>query len=143
MKVEIWTDGACRGNPGPGGWAAVIVEEGREPRELSGGEPDTTNNRMELMAAIRGLEVIGDDQSAVIYTDSKYVCDGITSWVAGWKRRNWKTASGTPVLNRPLWERLDALCAGRRISWKWVKGHSGNPNNERCDVLAVAAARQF
>lgn len=121
----------------------MIVEEGREPREISGGEPDTTNNRMELMAAIRGLEVIGDDQQAVIYTDSKYVCDGITAWVAGWKRRNWKTASGTPVLNRPLWERLDGLCAGRRITWKWVKGHSGNPNNERCDVLAVAAARQF
>ena len=133
--VEIHTDGACLGNPGPGGWAALLRCKGRE-REVVGGEADTTNNRMELMAAIAALETLSEACEVVLHTDSQYVRQGITQWMANWVRRGWKTAAGAPVTNRDLWERLHAAAQRHVIDWRWVKGHSGNPDNERVDVLA-------
>jgi len=134
-NVEIHTDGACLGNPGPGGWAALLRCKGRE-RELAGGEADTTNNRMELMAAIAALEVLSEPCAIVLHTDSQYVRQGITLWMPNWLRRGWKTAAGAPVKNRDLWERLHAAAQRHVIDWRWVKGHSGNVDNERVDVLA-------
>ena len=138
-QVEIHTDGACLGNPGPGGWAALLRFRGRE-RELAGGEPLTTNNRMELMAAIVALETLSTACDVVLTTDSQYVRQGITLWMPNWLRRNWRTAGGDAVKNRDLWERLHAACARHRIDWRWVKGHSGDPDNERVDQLARAQA---
>jgi ribonuclease HI len=137
--VEIHTDGACLGNPGPGGWGALLRYKGRE-RELSGGEADTTNNRMELMAAIQALETLTEGCDVDLYTDSQYVRQGITEWMPGWVRRGWKTAGGDPVKNRDLWERLQAATQRHRVEWHWVKGHNGHPENERVDVLARDAA---
>ena len=136
--VEIYTDGACRGNPGPGGWAATL-EIGEHLRELSGAEAATTNNRMELTAVIRALEALKRPVKARVHTDSEYVRRGITEWLPGWKRRNWRTADKKPVKNRDLWEQLDALAAGHEIEWRWVPGHAGVPGNERVDRLATAA----
>ncbi len=134
-SIEIHTDGSCLGNPGPGGWAALLRWNGRE-RELAGGEVQTTNNRMELMAAIMALEVLKEPCRIVLHTDSQYVRQGITEWMPGWVRKQWKTASGGPVKNRELWERLNAAIARHENDWRWVKGHAGNPDNERVDVLA-------
>jgi ribonuclease HI len=136
--VEIYTDGACRGNPGPGGWGALL-STGEHEKELSGAEALTTNNRMELTAVIRALESLKRPSEARIYTDSEYVRKGITEWVKNWKARGWKTADRKPVKNQDLWERLDALAAGHKIEWRWVKGHSGVPGNERVDRLANEA----
>ena len=137
-EVEIFTDGACSGNPGPGGWAALLRYNGTE-RELSGGESQTTNNRMELMAAIRALEALSRPVKARLHTDSQYVRDGITSWLPRWKVRGWKTADKKPVKNVDLWQRLDAAAAAHDIDWVWVRGHSGHPENERVDKLAREA----
>ena len=137
--VEIHTDGACLGNPGPGGWAALLCWRGVE-RELAGGEPATTNNRMELMAAIAALEVLKEPCDVVLTTDSQYVRQGITEWMAGWVRRGWKTSGGDPVKNRDLWERLHAAAARHAVDWRWVKGHAGHPENERVDQLARVQA---
>lgn len=137
-RVEIYTDGACRGNPGPGGWAATL-ELGEHLRELSGAEAATTNNRMELTAVIRALEALKRSSPLIIHTDSEYVRRGITEWIQGWKARGWKTADKKPVKNRDLWERLDELSQQHDIEWRWVKGHSGVPGNERVDQLANAA----
>ena len=134
-QVEIHTDGACLGNPGPGGWAALLCCRGRE-RELAGGEALTTNNRMELMAAIMALETLTEGCEVVLHTDSQYVRQGITLWMPNWLRRNWRTSGGDAVKNRDLWERLHAASARHRIDWRWVKGHSGNAGNERVDQLA-------
>ena len=136
--VEIYTDGACRGNPGPGGWGALL-SSGEHEKELSGADPQTTNNRMELTAVIRALESLKRPTEARIFTDSEYVRRGITEWVKNWKARGWKTADRKPVKNQDLWERLDALAAGHKIEWRWVKGHSGVPGNERVDRLANQA----
>jgi ribonuclease HI len=133
--VEIYTDGACRGNPGPGGWAALLSYKGRE-RELSGAESGTTNNRMELLAVINALRALTRRTQARIFTDSQYVRLGITQWLPGWKARNWRTAGRKPVKNQDLWEQLEALAAGHELEWHWVQGHSGVPGNERCDQLA-------
>jgi ribonuclease HI len=146
--VDIYTDGACSGNPGPGGWGAVL-EYGGNVRELSGGEATpTTNNRMELMAAIKALESLTRPSRVRLHTDSVYVRSGITTWLAGWKRNNWRTASKQPVKNEDLWRRLDTAAGRHDIQWLWVKGHAGDPGNERADALAnrgmadaVAAAR--
>jgi ribonuclease HI len=140
--VGIHTDGACLGNPGPGGWAALLRYRGRE-RELAGGEALTTNNRMELMAAIMALEALSEPCVVVLHTDSQYVRQGITEWLPGWIRRNWRTSGGSDVKNRDLWERLQAACARHRIDWRWVKGHSGDPDNERVDQLAREQAEAF
>ena len=137
-RVEIYTDGACRGNPGPGGWGATL-ESGEHFRELSGAEADTTNNRMELTAVIRALEALKRRAVVTVHTDSEYVRRGITEWLPNWKARDWKTTDRKPVKNRDLWERLDELAAGHDIDWRWVKGHSGVPGNERVDALATAA----
>ena len=134
-EVHIYTDGACRGNPGPGGWGALLVYGDKE-KELYGGEPDTTNNRMELMAAIRALEALKRPCRVVLTTDSEYLRKGITEWMANWKRRGWKTADKKPVKNRELWQRLDTAASRHRIQWDWVRGHSGHPENERADQLA-------
>ncbi len=142
MAVEIFTDGACMGNPGPGGWAALLRWRGEE-RELAGGEADTTNNRMEMMAAIQGLEALRRPSRVVLTTDSTYVRDGITKWIFGWKRNGWKTAAKKPVKNVDLWQRLDAALAGHEIDWRWVKGHAGHAENERVDQLAGEQARSF
>ncbi|WP_372694614.1 ribonuclease HI [Immundisolibacter sp.] len=133
--VEIYADGACRGNPGPGGWGALL-RYGAQERELWGGEPNTTNNRMELTAVIRALEVLQRPSRLHIVTDSQYVMHGITKWMAGWKRRGWRTADGKPVKNRELWERLDTLLSAHEAEWSWVRGHTGHPENERADALA-------
>ena len=134
-QVEIWTDGACKGNPGMGGWGALL-RQGPHEKALYGGEPDTTNNRMELMAAIAALEALREPCAVVLHTDSQYVRQGITLWMPNWLRRGWKTAGGGLVKNRDLWERLHAAAQRHVIDWRWVKGHSGNPDNERVDVLA-------
>ena len=136
--VDIYTDGACRGNPGPGGWGAILMSQGQE-RELSGAETATTNNRMELLAVINALAALKRQVRARVYTDSQYVRLGMTEWLAGWKARGWRTADRKAVKNQDLWERLDELAASHDIEWHWVKGHSGNPGNERCDALANAA----
>jgi ribonuclease HI len=141
-EVEIFTDGACKGNPGPGGWGAVIRSGGRE-KELSGGEPLTTNNRMELLAAIRALEALTRPCEVALHTDSIYVRDGITKWIHGWRRNGWKTADRKPVKNAELWQELLDAAAPHRIEWRWVKGHSGHPENERADRLACDAAIGF
>ena len=134
-NVDIFTDGACRGNPGPGGWG-VILRLGEHERELWGGERQTTNNRMELTAAIRGLEALKRPVAATVHTDSQYVLKGISEWIHGWKRNGWKTADKKPVKNADLWQILDALAAGHDVKWVWVKGHAGHPENERADGLA-------
>ena len=133
--VEIYTDGACRGNPGPGGWGALMIA-GKHRKTLHGGEPETTNNRMELMAAIEALNALKGSCQVVLHTDSKYVMHGITEWMANWKKRGWKTAAKKPVKNRDLWIALDEAIARHDIQWKWVKGHSGNDGNEEADALA-------
>lgn len=137
--VQVHTDGACLGNPGPGGWGALLRWRGIE-RELAGGDPATTNNRMELMAAIAALETLREPCDVVLHTDSQYVRQGITEWMANWVRRGWKTSGGDPVKNRDLWERLHAAAQRHAVDWRWVKGHSGDPDNERVDQLARAAA---
>lgn len=133
--VELYTDGACKGNPGPGGWGALL-RFGDVERELCGGEPETTNNRMELMAAIEGLRALKQGCQVTLTTDSVYVRDGVTRWMANWKRNGWKTANKKPVKNQDLWQALDAQCQRHTIDWQWVKGHSGHPGNERADELA-------
>jgi ribonuclease HI len=141
-QIEVHTDGACLGNPGPGGWAALLRWREVE-RELVGGEPDTTNNRMELMAAIAALEALREPCDVILTTDSQYVRQGILDWLANWIRRGWKTAGGDPVKNRDLWERLHAAAAPHKVDWRWVKGHNGHPENERVDQLARIAAEGF
>lgn len=136
--VVIATDGACKGNPGRGGWGAILRSGGRE-RELMGAERLTTNNRMELTAAIKALEALTRPSAVVLTTDSNYVRDGITKWVHGWQKRGWRTADGAPVKNIDLWQALLAAAAPHRIEWRWIKGHSGDPDNERADALANAA----
>ena len=140
-QIEVHTDGACLGNPGPGGWGALLRWREVE-RELSGGEPDTTNNRMELMAAIAALEALREPCDVILTTDSQYVRQGIMDWLSNWIRRGWKTAGGDPVKNRDLWERLHAAASRHRVDWRWVKGHAGDPDNERVDGLARDAAQQ-
>jgi ribonuclease HI len=134
-EVEIYTDGACRGNPGPGGWGALLRSGGRE-KEIWGSDPATTNNRMELTAAIRALETLTAPCRVQLYTDSEYVRKGITVWMADWKRRDWRTADRKPVKNVDLWMRLDELAAQHQVNWHWVRGHSGHADNERADELA-------
>ena len=136
--VEIFTDGACSGNPGPGGWAAIL-RSGTKEKELSGGEKFTTNNRMELMAAIRALEALKVPSAAILYTDSRYVMDGLTKYLPRWKVNGWKTADKKPVKNADLWRELDSAVARHDVVWRWVQGHSGHVENERADVLARAA----
>ncbi len=133
--IEIFTDGACSGNPGPGGWGVLIVI-GEDETELCGGEAATTNNRMEMMAVIKALEATDPKTPVRLFTDSQYVKNGITVWINGWKKNGWKTAARKPVKNKDLWTALDALVDGRKIDWRWVKGHSGHPGNERADALA-------
>ncbi len=140
MTVAIYTDGACSGNPGPGGWGAVLLY-GEHRREISGASADTTNNRMELTAAIRALEALKRPTNVALYTDSTYVKDGITRWLPGWKAKGWRTASKAPVKNRDLWEALDALVKRHDVSWHWVRGHAGNLENERADTLAREALK--
>ncbi len=136
--VELFTDGACSGNPGPGGWGAILRWRGHE-KELSGGEPKTTNNRMELMAAIVGLESLTRQMQVRVHTDSQYVKLGVTRWIHDWKRRGWKTADKKPVKNQDLWQRLERAMARHDVEWHWVRGHAGHPENERADALARAA----
>ncbi|MDJ0942554.1 MAG: ribonuclease HI [Kiloniellales bacterium] len=141
--VEIFTDGACSGNPGPGGWGAILRFRG-EQKEMNGGERETTNNRMELMAAIAALEALKRPSRVEITTDSTYVKDGITRWIHGWKKNGWKTSAKKPVKNQDLWQRLDQALAPHQVEWHWVRGHVGHPENERADALArQAAARQM
>jgi ribonuclease HI len=136
--VHIWTDGACRGNPGPGGWGAIL-RFGDVEKEIYGGEARTTNNRMELLAAISALEALNRRCRVVLTSDSEYLRRGITEWIVNWKRRGWVTANRTPVLNRDLWERLDAAAGRHDVDWRWIRGHSGHPENERADALANRA----
>ncbi|MAK68235.1 ribonuclease HI [Methylophaga sp.] len=141
-QVEIFTDGACSGNPGPGGWGTILRAKGTE-RELSGGEKMTTNNRMEMMAVIAGLEALKRPCHVTITTDSQYVMKGMTEWLKGWKAKNWRTAARQPVKNADLWQRMDAASQPHKLSWQWVRGHDGHPENERADQLAVAARTQI
>lgn len=134
-KVEIYTDGACKGNPGPGGWGALLIAGGHK-KELFGGEPNTTNNRMELKAVIEALSALKRPCEVILHTDSQYVQKGISEWIHGWKARGWKTASKEPVKNVDLWQELDAAQATHSIQWRWVKGHAGHDGNERADMLA-------
>jgi len=133
--VQIWTDGACKGNPGPGGWGALLLC-GEHEKTLHGGEPHTTNNRMELMAVIQSLRALTRPCSVVLHTDSQYVQKGISEWILNWKRRGWKTADKKPVKNADLWQMLDEECARHHMEWRWVRGHNGDPGNERADQLA-------
>ena len=142
MKYEIFTDGACSGNPGPGGWG-VLINGPDGARDLSGGAPSTTNNQMELMAAIEALRAVPDGAEIRLVTDSVYVKEGITSWIKNWKRRGWKTAAGKPVKNSDLWKTLDAACARHTVEWVWVKGHAGNLGNEHADALARSGMEPF
>ena len=141
-RVEAWTDGACRGNPGPGGWGALLRSAGHE-RELQGAEPLTTNNRMELTAAIMALESLKRPCNVDLYTDSQYVRGGITEWLAGWKKNGWRTSSRQPVKNQDLWQALEAAAVRHEVRWHWVKGHSGHPENDRADALANEAIDQL
>jgi ribonuclease HI len=143
-RVELYTDGACSGNPGPGGWAFILrhPSSGREI-EQSGAEPDTTNNRMELLAVINGLSALKRPSRVDLYSDSQYVLNGLREWLPQWKARNWRTADRKPVKNRELWEALDRLLTRHEVSFHWVRGHNEHPENERCDRLAVAAARSI
>ncbi|RVT50404.1 ribonuclease HI [Rubrivivax albus] len=134
-EIEIWTDGACKGNPGPGGWGAWL-KSGPHERELWGGEPLTTNNRMELIAVIEALSALKQPSRVTLHTDSAYVKNGITTWIHGWKAKGWLTADRKPVKNQDLWQRLDALRLQHKVDWRWVKGHAGDPGNERADALA-------
>jgi ribonuclease HI len=138
MTIEVFTDGACRGNPGPGGWAALVRKDGAE-EVFAGADPQTTNNKMELMAAIQGLERLSPQSQVSLTTDSQYVRQGITQWIHGWKRNGWKTSQRQPVKNQELWQRLDAAVAQLEVEWHWVKGHSGHRENELVDVAANAA----
>ena len=140
--VQIFTDGACSGNPGPGGWGAVLRFDGKE-KELKGGEPVTTNNRMELMAAISALETLKRDCSVDMFTDSNYLKDGITKWIHSWRRNGWRTAEKKPVKNAELWQRLDAALGRHQIRWHWVRGHAGHAENERADTLAREGMAPF
>ncbi|MDO6681105.1 MULTISPECIES: ribonuclease HI [unclassified Oceanobacter] len=141
MKVEIFTDGACKGNPGAGGWGALL-RFGDKEKELCGGERNTTNNRMELMAAIRGLEALTRPCDVVLTTDSQYVKQGINQWMAGWKKNGWKTAARQPVKNKDLWQALDQACQQHQVEWQWVKGHAGHEGNEKADQLANRGVEQ-
>ncbi len=140
--VEVWTDGACSGNPGPGGWGVILSYKGKQ-KELSGGEAMTTNNRMELMGAIAALESLTRPCTVALHTDSQYLRQGITAWIHGWKKNGWKTADRKPVKNEELWKRLDAALKQHKIEWKWVKGHAGDVMNERADELARAGMAPF
>ena len=140
-EVTIFTDGACSGNPGPGGWGAILIS-GAHEREICGGEPATTNNRMEMMAAIQALEALKRPCKVELHTDSQYVRKGITEWIGGWKARGWKTADKKPVKNDDLWKRLDAARARHDVDWRWVKGHNGHELNERADALAGKGLRE-
>jgi ribonuclease HI len=146
-ELFAYTDGACSGNPGPGGWGVLMIaREGGaviKERTLQGGEPLTTNNRMELLAAISALEALSRASELTIVTDSAYVKNGITEWIAGWKRKNWRTAGGSPVKNVELWQRLEAAAAGHQVTWRWIKGHAGHAENERADELARAGMAPF
>jgi len=141
-QVEIFTDGACKGNPGPGGWGALL-RMGNHEKEMSGGETDTTNNRMELVAALRALEDTQGAALVILHMDSQYVKNGITGWIHGWKRNGWKTADKKPVKNVDLWQRLDEAQARHSVRWEWIKGHAGHPENERADELARAGMAPF
>lgn len=139
--IEIWTDGACSGNPGPGGWGVLMIC-GAHRKELYGGEPETTNNRMELMAAIEALNTVKASAKVTLHTDSKYVKDGLTKWMHGWKKNGWKTASRKPVKNKDLWQALETAAMRHDVTWKWVKGHDGDEGNERADALARLGVEQ-
>ena len=141
MKYKIYTDGACSGNPGPGGWGAVILDQDDKQKNISGSEKNTTNNRMELLAAIMSLKKIKTNSEVVIFTDSTYVKNGITEWMKNWKKNGWKKSSKKPVKNKDLWEKLDKLCEANSVSWKWVKGHSTNEFNNLADELATKAIK--
>ena len=140
--ITIYTDGACSGNPGPGGWGTVLIYNGQE-KELSGFEAATTNNQMELMGAIKGLESLKEPCTVELYTDSKYVSQGMTEWIIGWMKNNWRNSAKKPVKNKELWVRLHAACQQHSVTFHWVKGHADNPYNNRCDELAVAAIEDF
>ncbi len=146
-EIFAYTDGACSGNPGPGGWGALLIAKDGEAtvkeRELSGGEAETTNNRMELLAAINALETLDRATKITVVTDSVYVKNGVTDWISGWKRNGWKTSSKKPVKNADLWQRLDAAQDRHAVTWEWVKGHAGHPENERADALARAGMKPF
>ena len=141
MKYKIYTDGACTGNPGPGGWGAVIFDQDDKQRNISGSEKNTTNNRMELLAAIMSLKKIKSNSEVIIFTDSTYVKNGITEWMKNWKKNGWKNSSKKPVKNKDLWVKLDKLCEANNVSWKWVKGHSTNEFNNLADELATKAIK--
>ena len=141
MKFKIYTDGACSGNPGPGGWGAVIFDSDNNQTNISGKEKNTTNNRMEILAAIMALKKIKSNSQITIYTDSTYVKNGITEWMFNWKKNDWKTASKKPVKNKDLWIKLDKLCEKNKVSWKWVKGHAANKYNNLADQLATSALK--
>jgi ribonuclease HI len=141
-KIEIWTDGACSGNPGPGGWGALIRQNGMT-REMKGGEAATTNNRMELLAAISALESLPSGADADLHTDSQYLRDGITKWMHGWKKNGWRTSDKKPVKNKELWERLDRAAAAHHVKWRWLRSHVGHPENERADELAREGMQPF
>jgi len=141
-KLKIYTDGACSGNPGPGGWGVLMLSGGEE-KELCGGEMETTNNRMELMAAIQALEALSKGRDVDIYTDSKYVGDGITKWLPNWKKNGWRNAAKKPVKNTDLWQRLDEATQRHEVNWHWVKGHAGHPENERADALANMGMAEY
>ena len=140
-EIQIWTDGACSGNPGPGGWGALLVA-GSKRKEIYGGDPDTTNNRMELLAAIEALTALKKPSAVTLHTDSTYVKDGLTKWIHGWKRNGWKTAAKKPVKNKDLWQALEAACERHDIKWVWVKGHAGDEGNEKADELARRGAEE-
>lgn len=139
--IEIWTDGACSGNPGPGGWG-VLLKSGDHEKELHGGEAETTNNRMELTAAIEALNALKTSSKVILHTDSTYVKDGLTKWMFGWKKNGWKTAAKKPVKNQDLWQALDEACKRHDVDWRWVKGHDGDEGNERADALARLGAKE-
>jgi ribonuclease HI len=141
-EVRMYTDGACEGNPGPGGYAAIL-DRGGKRIEVTGGERQTTNNRMELLAVIAGLRALTEPSSVNVFTDSQYVAKGMTSWIHAWRRKGWKTAAGAPVKNRDLWEELDSLARRHRVRFEWIRGHNGHPENERADALAREAIRDL